>query len=175
MSFQRQYPRCIVILLILILVLLWIQRVFEFGRRPTTFSRNGGFAQTVRYGATVCKTVRPMLPVRCLSVLSVTFVHCGQTVGRIKMKLGMQVGLSSWVSRLFVPWTIRTLDRSYPRPFVPWTIRTIDHSYPGPFVPWTVRTLDHSYPRSFVPCMYRLFVPWTVRALDHSYPKPFIP
>ena len=26
--------------------------------------------------------------------LSVTFVHCGQTVGRIKMKLGMQVGLS---------------------------------------------------------------------------------
>jgi len=29
----------------------------------------------------------------CLSVLSVTFVHCGQTVGRIKMKLGTQVGL----------------------------------------------------------------------------------
>jgi len=26
-----------------------------------------------------------------LSCLSVTFVHCGQTVGRIKMKLGMQV------------------------------------------------------------------------------------
>jgi len=25
--------------------------------------------------------------------LSVTFVHCGQTVGRIKMKLGMQIGL----------------------------------------------------------------------------------
>jgi len=41
-----------------------------------------------------CKTVRPMLSVRCLSVcLSVTFVHCGQTVGRIKMKLGMQVCL----------------------------------------------------------------------------------
>ena len=30
----------------------------------------------------------------CLSVcLSVTFVHCGQTVGGIKMKLGTQVGL----------------------------------------------------------------------------------
>ena len=30
----------------------------------------------------------------CLSVcLFVTFVHCGQTVGRIKMKLGTQVGL----------------------------------------------------------------------------------
>jgi len=41
-----------------------------------------------------------MLSDRCLScsvcpVLSVTFVHCGQTVGRIKMKLGKhwQVGL----------------------------------------------------------------------------------
>jgi len=29
----------------------------------------------------------------CLSVLSVTLVYCGQTVGRIKMKLGLQVGL----------------------------------------------------------------------------------
>jgi len=29
----------------------------------------------------------------CLSVLSVTFVHCGQTVGRIKMKFGVQIGL----------------------------------------------------------------------------------
>ena len=28
-----------------------------------------------------------------MSVLSVTFVHCGQTVGGIKMKLGTQVGL----------------------------------------------------------------------------------
>ena len=36
-----------------------------------------------------------MLSVRCLSVLSVLscLVHCGQTVGRIKTKLGMQVGL----------------------------------------------------------------------------------
>ena len=39
-----------------------------------------------------------MLSDRCpvlsvLSVLSVTFMHCGQTVGWIKMKLGMQVGL----------------------------------------------------------------------------------
>ena len=40
------------------------------------------------YWATVCKTVRPVLSVRCLSVLSVTLVYCGQTVGRIKMKLG---------------------------------------------------------------------------------------
>jgi len=46
------------------------------------------------FWATVCKTVRPMLSDRCLSVLSwVTFVHCGQMVGQIKMKLGMQAGL----------------------------------------------------------------------------------
>ena len=51
------------------------------------------------FWATVCKTVRPMLSARCpvlsCPVLSVTFVHCGQTVGRIKMKLGAQVGLGS--------------------------------------------------------------------------------
>ena len=36
-----------------------------------------------------------MLTVRCrvLSCLSVTLVYCGQTVGRIKMKLGMRVRL----------------------------------------------------------------------------------
>ena len=44
--------------------------------------------------ATVCKTVCPMLSDYCLSsVLSVTLVYCGQTVWRIKMKLGVQVGL----------------------------------------------------------------------------------
>ena len=40
--------------------------------------------------ATVCKTVRPILSDRCLSVM---LVYCGQTVGWIKMKLGMQVCL----------------------------------------------------------------------------------
>jgi len=34
-----------------------------------------------------------MLPDRCLSVLSVTLTYCGQMVGWIKMKRGMQVGL----------------------------------------------------------------------------------
>jgi len=34
------------------------------------------------------------MPLSCpVSVLSATLVHCGQTVGWIKMKLGMQVGL----------------------------------------------------------------------------------
>jgi len=33
-------------------------------------------------------------PLSVLSVLSVTLVYCGQTVGWIEMKLGMQVGLS---------------------------------------------------------------------------------
>jgi len=48
---------------------------------------------SAHFWATVCKTVRPMLSVRCPVCLSVTFVHFGQTVRRIKMKLGMQVGL----------------------------------------------------------------------------------
>ena len=52
---------------------------------------------TMHFWATVSKTVRPMLSVRCLSVLSVclsvTLVYCGQTERPIKMKLGMQVGL----------------------------------------------------------------------------------
>ena len=34
-----------------------------------------------------------MLSDRCLSCLSATLVYCGQTVGWIKMKLGMEVGL----------------------------------------------------------------------------------
>jgi len=48
------------------------------------------------FWATVCKTVHPMLSDRYLSVLSclsATLVYCGQTVGQIKMKLGVQVGL----------------------------------------------------------------------------------
>jgi len=35
-----------------------------------------------------------MLSVRCPVSLSMTFVHCGETVGRINTKLGTQVGLS---------------------------------------------------------------------------------
>jgi len=34
-----------------------------------------------------------MLSDHCLSVLSVTLMYCGQTVGWIKMKLGTEVGL----------------------------------------------------------------------------------
>jgi len=34
-----------------------------------------------------------MLSDRCLSVLSVALVYCGQTVGRIKMKHSKQIGL----------------------------------------------------------------------------------
>ena len=55
------------------------------------------------FWATVCKMVCPVLSDHCLScpvclsslsVLSVTLVYCGQTVGRMQMKLGLQVGLS---------------------------------------------------------------------------------
>ena len=35
-----------------------------------------------------------MLSDHCLSGMSVTFMYCGQTVGRMKMKLGTEVGLS---------------------------------------------------------------------------------
>jgi len=57
--------------------------------------------QTRQFWATVCKrlalyyrTVVSLSCLSCLSCLSVTLVNCGQTVGRIKMKLGMQVLLS---------------------------------------------------------------------------------
>ena len=50
------------------------------------------------FGQTVCKTVRQspyaIGPLSCLSVCDrVTLVYCGQTAGRIKMKVGMQIGL----------------------------------------------------------------------------------
>ena len=49
------------------------------------------------FRATVSKTVRPTLSDRfvlpAVSCLSVTLVYCGQKVGWIKVKLGMQVGL----------------------------------------------------------------------------------
>jgi len=50
------------------------------------------FKVSKSFWATICKTVHPMLSVHCLSVLSVlsvTLVYCDQTVGWIKMKLGM--------------------------------------------------------------------------------------
>ena len=55
---------------------------------------------TYNFWATVCKTVRrrayalrPLSLCPVLFVLTVTLVYCGQTVGWIKVKLGMQVGL----------------------------------------------------------------------------------
>jgi len=58
------------------------------------------YAEHLLFGATVCKTVRPMLSDRCLSCLScpiclsVTLLYCGQTDGWIKkMKLRLGVGL----------------------------------------------------------------------------------
>ena len=49
----------------------------------------------VPFWATVCKKGRTVLSdsLSVCPVLSVTLVYCGQTVGWIKMKLGMQVGL----------------------------------------------------------------------------------
>jgi len=57
---------------------------------------------SVNFGRPFVKTVRLMLSDRCpvclsslscLFALPVTLVYCGQTVGWIKMKLGMEVGL----------------------------------------------------------------------------------
>jgi len=48
------------------------------------------------FWAIVCKTVRPMLSDRYpvgLSCRSVSLVYCGQTVGWIKVPLGMEVDL----------------------------------------------------------------------------------
>jgi len=44
---------------------------------------------TLGFWATVCNTPYAIRPLSVCPVLSVTFVHCGQTVGRIKMKLGI--------------------------------------------------------------------------------------
>ena len=60
---------------------------------PDEYRRLNGIGTPWRFWATVCKTVRPMLSDRCLSVPSVTLVYCGQTVGWIKMPFGMEVGL----------------------------------------------------------------------------------
>jgi len=72
----------------------------KFRLEPFILLPSGGEKpQFCIFWTTVCKTGRPMLsdgcpvcPV-CLSVLPVTFVHCDQTVVRIKMKLGTQLGL----------------------------------------------------------------------------------
>jgi len=62
----------------------WV--LFQARTPPPQFSAD--------FWVAVCKTVRPMVSDRCLSVcLAVTFMHCGQTVGRIKMKLGTRVGI----------------------------------------------------------------------------------
>jgi len=70
--------------------------VIEMGRKLGALSPfwSDSIGQTVLGDS--CKTVRPMLSDRCPvcpSVLAVTLVYCGQTVGWIKMKLGTKVGL----------------------------------------------------------------------------------
>ena len=59
------------------------QRIDSIGRTVLQTVAQKRFA--LRYRSVVCLSR--------LSVLSVTLVYCGQTVKRIKMKLGMQVGL----------------------------------------------------------------------------------
>jgi len=54
---------------------------------------NSRFCGSDILGDCLKKMVCPMPSDRCVSCLSVTLVYCGQTVGWIKMKLGMEVGL----------------------------------------------------------------------------------
>ena len=78
--------------------IIWFSYATVIRRRVVLWSTLDDF------WATVCRTVRPMLSGRCFSVcpvcpvcvpvcLSVTLKYCGQTVGRIKMNLAVQVGL----------------------------------------------------------------------------------
>ena len=61
------------------------------GGRPSSWIFWGPFVKrfALCYQTVACLSVC----LSVLSVLSVTFVHCGQAVQWIKMKLGMQVGL----------------------------------------------------------------------------------
>jgi len=68
--------------------------------RRIVIIRTFSYTNLFHFWATVCKTVRSMRSVRCpvclsasLSCLSVKLGYCGQTVGWVKMKLSMQVGL----------------------------------------------------------------------------------
>jgi len=62
------------------------------GGRAPSFQPIFGRPFVKRFALCYRSVVCPVCTV-CLSLLSVTFVHCGQTVGPIKMKIGMQVGL----------------------------------------------------------------------------------
>ena len=92
----------------------------------------------------------------CLSVLSVTLVHSGQTLGRIKMKRGIRVGL--------IPGHTVRWGHSYPPPK--------GHSPPAIFGPYLLRsngcmdeyvTWYEARPRP-----RRLCVRWTPRSKESN-------
>ena len=81
---------------ILIRPTIWPQYSNVTDRTGQTGQRSDGIGRTVFGRPFVKRFALCHRSVVCLSVLtcvSVTFVHCGQTVGRIKTKLGKQVGL----------------------------------------------------------------------------------
>jgi len=111
----------------------------------------------------------------CLSCLSVTLVYCGQTVGWIKMKLGMQVGLvpghivldgdpapsprkGHSTPPIFGPYLLWPNGRMGTEPF-----RSRANSLRGaiqPIGPVPIRSLVLSLPG--------LFAPWPFRSLELS-------
>ena len=103
-------------------------------------------------------------------------VHTNTTHTNLVKALAWYQGmLEHSLSRLFVPWNIRSRkfrprDRSFPRtnkpcrPFPPQTIRFLDRSFPGTFVPGT---LDLSCCGSFVHLSHVSFDVSDV-SFDHS-------
>ena len=70
----------------------------------------------------------------CLSCLSVTLVYCGQTVGWIKMKLGMQVGLGPGH-------TVLDVDPAPPPPKRGHSPQLSAHVYCGQMAAWIKMSL----------------------------------
>ena len=70
-------------------VRLWFSPYFYF-----RFERSASWVSFIAvFGRPLQVTVRPMLLTILLSVLSVTLVYCGQTVGWIRMPLSTEIGL----------------------------------------------------------------------------------
>jgi len=74
------------------------QEIKKNSSPPTAESRIDRLSAFVIFGRLFVKRFALCYrSVVCLSCLSVTLVYCGQTVGRIKMKLGMQLGPGDFV------------------------------------------------------------------------------
>jgi len=87
-------PNAIMTVTFLVMSQTWLDGDFQ---KYAAFTLTYLYTELLFFWVTFCKTVLPMPSDRCpvLSVLSVTLIYCGQTVGWIKMKLhmGLDLGL----------------------------------------------------------------------------------